>query len=55
MKLMTQSPPKNKGQYMADPKKGGPDAAAKHGLEMARNIQNLNIVYVWGSGAPDGK
>ena len=40
---------------MADPKKGGPGAAAKHGIEMAQNIQNLDIVHVWGGGAPDGK
>ena len=39
---------------MADPKKGGPGAAAKHELEMAQNLQNLNIVCVCGGGL-DGK
>ena len=34
---------------------GGPGAAVKHGPKMARNIQNLKIVYVWSGGAPDGK
>ena len=51
---MTQAPPKNRGQYMANPKKGGPGAATKHELEMAQSVQNLDIVYVWGGGGLDG-
>ena len=52
---MPQSPAKNKAQYMADPKEGGPAAATEHELEMAQNLQNRNIVRVWGGGGLDGK
>ena len=33
--------------------KGGLVAERRHGLETFPNLQNLNIVRVWGSGATD--
>ena len=40
---------------MVGSKKGGPGAAAKHELEIAQNMQNLNIVNVWGVASLHGR